>query len=488
MTSLEKLSSWHSDWKSQKVVVYGVGISGFSVADTLNELGSQLLVVADQIDAQHKDLLEVLGIQYLEGATENEAIAAIRDFNPDFAVVSPGIKPTNFLVRWFAGNSIEIIGDIELAWRVRDKVKPAEWVFITGTNGKTTTTQLVESMLITSGKKALACGNIGTPVLDAVRDPQGWDFLVIEISSFQLHYLNRLAPRVSALLNIAEDHIDWHGSFEEYAAAKGKVFEGTTGAIIYNGEDGKTAELARNADVASEDVLAAAFTRAMPADLQVGFIEEFLIDRAFYGYRAAELPELASLEDIEQIGVVTPHLLANVSAAAAIARACDVDAASIKAAIQTFKLDKHRIEFIEEFAGVKWFDDSKATNAHAADASLKSFESVVWLVGGLLKGVEISPLIKQNSSRLRAAVVIGKERTEIIEALGNWAPQCQVIEISDHENDTVMSRAVLAASEVAQPGDVVLLAPAAASMDQFKDYADRGNQFSRAVKEIANAK
>jgi UDP-N-acetylmuramoylalanine--D-glutamate ligase len=324
-------------------------------------------------------------------------------------------------------------------------------------------------------------------VLDAVRDPQGWEFLVIELSSFQLHYLNRLAPRVSAILNIAEDHIDWHGSFEEYAAAKGKVFEGTTGAIIYNGEDRKTAELARNADVASEDVLAAAFTRSMPADLQVGFIEEFLIDRAFYGYRAAELPELASLEDIQQIGVVTPHLLANVSAAAAIARACDVDAASIKAAIQSFKLDKHRIEFVSEFAGVKWFDDSKATNAHAADASLKSFENVVWIVGGLLKGVEISPLIEQNSSRLRAAVVIGRERSEILEALGKWAPQCQVIEISDEENDKVMRRAVSEASHLAQAGDVVLLAPAAASMDQFKDYADRGNQFSSAVKEIANA-
>ncbi len=487
MTGLEKLSSWHSDWKSQKAVVYGVGISGFSVADTLNELGTQLLVIADRIDAQHKDLLEVLGIKYLEGADESDVISAVSKFQPDFAVVSPGIKPTNFLVRWFTENSIAIMGDIELAWRVRDKVKTADWVFITGTNGKTTTTQLVEAMFITSGKRAIACGNIGTPVLDAVRDPQGWDFLVIELSSFQLHYLNRLAPRVSAILNIAEDHIDWHGSFEEYAAAKGKVFEGTTGAIIYNGEDRKTAELARNADVASEDVLAAAFTRSMPADLQVGFIEEFLIDRAFYGYRAAELPELASLEDIQQIGVVTPHLLANVSAAAAIARACDVDAASIKAAIQSFKLDKHRIEFVSEFAGVKWFDDSKATNAHAADASLKSFENVVWIVGGLLKGVEISPLIEQNSSRLRAAVVIGRERSEILEALGKWAPQCQVIEISDGENDKVMRRAVSEASHLAQAGDVVLLAPAAASMDQFKDYADRGNQFSSAVKEIANA-
>lgn len=487
MTGLEKLSSWHSDWKSQKVVVYGVGISGFSVADTLNELGCQLLVIADRIDAQHRDLLEVLGIDFLEGKTEVEVISAIKEFAPDFSVISPGIKPSNYLVHWFKENSISVMGDIELAWRVRDKVKTAEWIFITGTNGKTTTTQLTEAMLFTSGKKALACGNIGTPVLDAVRDPQGWDYLVIELSSFQLHYLNRLAPKVSAILNIAEDHIDWHGSFEEYVNSKGKVFEGTTGAIIFNGEDKRTADLARNADVASEDVLAVAFTRRMPADLEVGFVEDFLIDRAFYGYRAAELPELASLEDIQQIGVVTPHLLSNVAAAAAIARACDVDAASIKTAIQSFKLDKHRIEFVAEFKGVQWFDDSKATNAHAADASLKSFENVVWLVGGLLKGVEIAPLIKQNASRLKAAVVIGKERGEVLEALENFAPNCVVFEISDQEESTVMTRAVKAASTAAVSGDVVLLAPAAASMDQFKDYADRGNQFAIAVEEIANA-
>ena len=487
MTGLEKLSSWHSDWKSQKAIVYGVGISGFSVADTLNELGCQLLVVADRIDPQHKDLLEVLGIDFLEGKSEAEILSAIQDFAPDFSVVSPGIKPSNYLVQWFAEHEIEVIGDIELAWRVRDKVKTAEWIFITGTNGKTTTTQLAEAMLLTSGKKALACGNIGTPVLDAVRDPQGWDYLVIELSSFQLHYLNQLSPKVSALLNIAEDHIDWHRTFEEYVNSKAKVFEGTTGAIIYNGEDSKTAELARNSEVASEDVLAVAFTRRMPADLQVGFVEEFLIDRAFYGYRAAELPELASLEDIEQIGVVTPHLLSNVAAAAAIARACDVDAGSIQRAIREFKLDKHRIEFVDEIAGVQWFDDSKATNAHAADASLKSFENVVWLVGGLLKGVEIAPLVRQNATRLKAAVVIGRERAEVLEALSAWAPDCSVVEISDGEAETVMSRAVAEAAKLAAPGDVVLLAPAAASMDQFKDYADRGNQFAIAVKEIANA-
>ncbi|MEN9749179.1 MAG: UDP-N-acetylmuramoylalanine--D-glutamate ligase, partial [Actinomycetota bacterium] len=187
MTSLENLSSWHSDWKSQKIVVYGLGLSGFSVADTLCELGAELLVVADRIDPEHRDLLEVLGIRFFEGASEEENLREVEQFLPSLAVVSPGIKPTNYLVKWFDLNKIPTLGDIELAWRVRDKVRAAQWVLVTGTNGKTTTSQLVESMLIADGKRAIACGNIGLPVLDAVRDPEGWDFLVVEISSFQLH-------------------------------------------------------------------------------------------------------------------------------------------------------------------------------------------------------------------------------------------------------------------------------------------------------------
>jgi UDP-N-acetylmuramoylalanine--D-glutamate ligase len=484
MTSLENLSSWHSDWKSQKAIVYGVGISGFSVADTLHELGVELLVIADKIDPQHSDLLSVLGIKFVEGLSPDEAIEVASEFGAGFAVVSPGIKPSNDLVKWMQANQVAVIGDIELAWRLRDKVKTPQWVMITGTNGKTTTTQLVESMLIADGKRAIACGNIGTPILDAIRDPEGFDFLVVEVSSFQLHYLNRIAPKVAAILNIAEDHIDWHGSFEEYASVKGKVFEGTTGAIIFNAEDAKTRQLAESADVHDENVLAVSFTRGMPADLQVGFVEEFLIDRAFYGYRVAELPELASLEDIQLIGVVTPHLLSNVAAAAAIARACGVGAGAIKAAIRGFKLDRHRIEFVGQARGVLWFDDSKATNAHAAEASLRSFDNVVWIVGGLLKGVDIAPLVEANARLIKAAVVIGKDRSEVISALSKFAPECKIVEIDDQQ--FVMKAAVAAANELAAEGDVVLLAPAAASMDQFKDYEDRGNQFAEAVRGITS--
>lgn len=482
MTGLDHLNSWHSDWGQLRAVVYGVGISGFSVADTLQELGAQLLVVAERIEEQHLDLLNVLGIESLETEINNAAIQRIAEFQPQVVVVSPGVKPTDSLITWAQTNSIEVWGDIDLAWRLRDKTNSvAEWILITGTNGKTTTTQLVEQILISAGKRAIACGNIGLPILDAIRNPEGFDFLVVEVSSFQLHYMQNTHPYVSALLNIAEDHLDWHGSFDKYVQAKAKVYQNAKRAIVYNVEDELTIQLMKEADVATEETLAVGFTRGFPADLQVGYVEDSLIDRAFFPYKTKELPQIASHEDIALIGVVTPHLLANVAAATAIARACDVAPATIGSAVKSFKLDRHRIEFVANQSGVLWFDDSKATNAHAADASLQAFESVIWVVGGLLKGVDIRPLVKKNAQRLKAAIVIGSERADVVSALAEFAPEATVIEISEAEKNKVMSRVIEAARSIAIDGDVVLLAPAAASMDQFKDYADRGRQFAAAV-------
>ncbi|MEN9713465.1 MAG: UDP-N-acetylmuramoylalanine--D-glutamate ligase [Actinomycetota bacterium] len=484
MIALPELQSWHSNWKDLRVVVLGLGVSGFSVADTLHELGAKQLVFANAVEEQHRDLLEVLGIEYRIGLSDSDTTAAIDAFAPQLVIVSPGIKPTNPVVQHLDSKRIPYWGDIELAWRLRDKVKPAEWILITGTNGKTTTTQLVEHILVEQGTRAIACGNIGLPVLDAIRNPDGFDYLVVEISSFQLHYLNRIAPKVAALLNIAEDHLDWHGGFDAYIAAKAKVFEGATAAIVYNEEDARTGELAQNADVESADVLAVGFTRGVPMDLRVGYIEGSLIDRGFVPYRAKEVPELANLDDIAQIGVVTPHLLSNVAAAVAIARACDATPDAIRSAIRSFKLDRHRIEFVADLNGVLWFDDSKATNTHAADASLRAFDSVVWLVGGLLKGVDLAPLVAQHAGRIKAAIVIGVDREPVLEAFRIHAPDVAVYEVAA-DNDAVMAQAVAKAVSVAQPGDVVLLAPAAASMDQFKDYADRGEQFAEAVKQHA---
>jgi UDP-N-acetylmuramoylalanine--D-glutamate ligase len=387
------------------------------------------------------------------------------------------------LLTWAASQSIAIWVDIDLAWRLRDKTERlAHWFTVTGTNGKTTTVQLLTAMLNEGGIKAEACGNIGKPILDAIRDPEGFDAVVVELSSFQLHYLGQIYPFSSAVLNLADDHLDWHGGFEEYRAAKAKVYENTVAACVYNVMDKATESMVENADVV-EGARAIGFTLGIPTRSQVGFVEDILCDRAYLDDRANNALEIATLEDIGEIGVMTPHLMANVAAATAMARSAGVEPDRIRHAIRNFRLDSHRIELVAEAGGVRWIDDSKATNPHAANASLASFERVVWIVGGLLKGVDISSLIERHKSSLAAAIVIGADRTAVLEALAARAPEVPVTEIPSGQGPDVMKAAVEAAARFAVSGDVVLLAPAAASMDQFKDYADRGSSFSQAVRD-----
>jgi UDP-N-acetylmuramoylalanine--D-glutamate ligase len=339
-------------------------------------------------------------------------------------------------------------------------------------------------MLSSGGLRAVACGNIGLPILDAIREPDGFDALVVELSSFQLHYLGEISPVASAVLNVADDHLDWHGDFKGYAATKAKIYEQTQVACVYNCEDLETERMVENADVI-EGARAIGFTLGSPTRSQVGYVEDLLCDRAFLDDRANSALEIATLEDIANIGVVTPHLLANVAAATALARSLEISPADIRTALLNFKLDAHRIELVAQSGegenSIRWIDDSKATNPHAAAASLASFEKTVWVVGGLLKGVDISPLVSKYADRLRAAIVIGADRSEVLAAFEKFAPHVSVFEVTAERGAEVMSSVVELAANCAQPGDVVLLAPAAASMDQFKDYADRGNLFAEAV-------
>lgn len=467
-------SSWHGEWAGLRAVVFGLGKSGFSVADTLVELGVSVQVLAKKVDPEFADLLDVIGAKLIPSDSES-------DFDPesfDFVVVSPGFAPSHPLVRKALSAGLQLVTDIDLAYLLGDKVNRAKWIAITGTNGKTTTTELTCHMLKTHGLRAVACGNIGNPILDAIRDPEGYDYLVVELSSFQLHYLNEIAPTSAAFLNLAEDHYDWHGDADKYLAAKSKVFQNVELAIVYNGQDPLTLQAAEEAEV-QEGCRAIAFTLGIPARSGVGYVEEFLVDRAFIENRADAALELASFEDIDLIGIRSNHMLSNIAAASALARSVGVSAESIRQAIRTFSPAPHRIQRIANIDGVLYVDDSKATNAHAADASLKSFESVVWIAGGLLKGVDPAPLIEKHAKRLRAVVVIGADTTQLETILSAGYPELEVRVIS---GENVMGQAVEAARGLALEGDVVLLAPAAASMDQFKDYQDRGLQFQAAVK------
>jgi UDP-N-acetylmuramoylalanine--D-glutamate ligase len=480
MKDLTHLNSWHADWRELRVVVLGLGVTGFSVADTLAELGSNVLVVAEKADEELVDILDVLEVEHLTGSAAAGVPDAVIQFQPELLITSPGVQPNHEMISWCTENEIQVWIDIDLAWRLRDKTdRVAEWITVTGTNGKTTTVQMVEAMLRSGGKRAISCGNIGLPILDAIRDPEGFDALVVELSSFQLHYLHHIEPYSSAVLNLADDHLDWHGSFEKYSDTKAKIYENTKVACVYNVNDLATEKMVENADVL-EGARAIGFTTGLPSRSQVGYVEDILCDRAFLDDRANSALEIATLGDLSNIGVLTPHLMANAAAATALARAIGIDAKHIRDALMEFRMDAHRIELVHEQDGIRWINDSKATNPHAAAASLNSFENVIWIVGGLLKGVDLSGLVKQYASRVSAAVVIGKERTQVLEALSKSPEISKVIEIND--SDDIMHAAVKAALKLAKPGDTVLLAPAAASMDQFKDYADRGEQFSQQVK------
>lgn len=486
--SLDHLTSWYSDWSGLRVAVLGLGKTGFSVADTLQELGSDVLVVASQASEEYTRLTEVIGAGLVVERDLSAPPQALVEHDPELVIVSPGFHPDHPLLEWATQREVPVWGDVELAWRLRDKTtaargrtEAAPWIAVTGTNGKTTTVQLVAAMCAAAGLRVAPCGNIGVPVLDAVRDPQGFDVYVVELSSYQLHSTHTMAAHASVVLNVADDHLDWHGSFEAYAAAKARIYERVKIACVYNLADERTRRMVEDADV-EEGARAIGFGLGVPGPSDFGVVEDILCDRAFLDDRQHSALEITTLDALRNRGLAAPHTVANVLAASALARSVGVPLTAIRDALGTFQLDAHRIELVADAHGIRWIDDSKATNPHAAHASLTAYESVVWIVGGLLKGVDVDQLVAQHVAGLRAAILIGVERGTLRDAFARHAPELPVYEVNHTETEDVMAAVVNYAAGVAQTGDVVLLAPAAASMDQFVDYEDRGARFARAVR------
>lgn len=489
---LDPLVSWHADWRGVRAVVLGLGVTGFSAADTLVELGGDVLVVAGPPESsaarERADLLSVIGARLAVQESVDQIPDQLEEHDPELVIVSPGYRADHPLLLWAAARGTAVWGDIELAWRLRDRSgTPADWICVTGTNGKTTTVQLATHLLLTAGRRAAAVGNIGTPVLDAVRDPAGFDTLVVELSSFQLHWIPRhgpgaLAPAASVCLNLADDHLDWHGSRELYAAAKGTVYANTRIACVYNRADDATRAMVEAAEV-QEGCRAIGFGLDAPGPSDFGIVGDIVLDRAFLLDRHRSAIELTTHGELQAAGLSSPHLAANVLAAAALVRAVDVPADVVRAGLSSFRVDHHRTEPVAFEGGILWIDDSKATNPHAADAALTSFDSVVWIVGGLLKGVDISDLVARHAPHLAGVVVIGRDRDPVLSAFARHAPEVPLFEVTAAHTGEVMPEAVRYAASVARSGDCVLLAPAAASMDQFTDYADRGIRFAAAVKD-----
>ncbi|MFK0400753.1 UDP-N-acetylmuramoyl-L-alanine--D-glutamate ligase [Microbacterium sp. NPDC090225] len=488
---LRTLTSWNADWKGLRVAVLGLSMTGFSAADTLTELGADVLVLSESADEEYERLVPVIGAR-LEIGSLAAVPATLTDFEPEVVIASPGFAPSHPIIRWTQNAGIALWGDIELAWRVRDKVvradgTPADWVLITGTNGKTTTTQLTAALLVEGGLRAAPCGNIGVPVLDAVRDPAGFDVFVVELSSHQLWYLGlsrpegELFPYAAVCLNLADDHLVWHGSAEAYRDAKALVYRNTRVACVYNKADEATRRMVEEAEVV-DGARAIGFDLGTPGPSDLGVVEGLLVDRAFLDDRARSALEITTVADLQQVGLAAPHIVQNILAASALARSLGVEPEAIHTALDSFRLDAHRIQIIATHAGITWIDDSKATNPHAAASSLRAYPGSVWVVGGDLKGVDIADLVASSGGTARAAVVIGVERASVVAAFERHAPTVPVFEVVAGDTGDVMNRVVEIAAGIVDGEGTVLLAPAAASFDQFASYADRGHRFAEAVR------
>jgi UDP-N-acetylmuramoylalanine--D-glutamate ligase len=452
-----------TDFAHKNILVLGAGVTGKSVARFLQSRGAQITLTDDNS----------------EGAVKPSDVN-LKDF--EAVVISPGWRQDHPLVAQILNSPIELLNEIDIAWSLRAERAPGQkWIALTGTNGKTTTVEMTAAILQAAGIKAVACGNVGDTVIDAVDRDDAYEVLVLELSSFQLHWARQAHFEAAAILNIADDHLDWHGSFDAYADAKFSILDRAEIAIL-NADDAPIVTRANR--FTGRKVF---FSLDTPAPGEIGVVEELLVDRAF----VADPQQASMICELADIVPTVPHNVSNALAAAALARAINVPHEAIQKALHDFRPGRHRIETVHESAGITWIDDSKATNPHAAAASLMSHLSVVWIAGGLAKGADMDAMVERCAPRMKAAILIGTDRALIEAALIKHAPDLPRILIdapSDYvrggASNSLMESIVTAAATVAQSGDAVLLAPACASMDQFVSYADRGDRFAAAVRKV----
>ena len=480
------LADGASPWPQAHVVVAGIGVSGFAAADGLLQFGAKVSVLDDSDSPANADkgaLLEVLGGSVRLGAGATADLPEDADL-----VVTTGWRPDTPLLATAARRGVPIWSEVELAWRLSRPNRVVPWLGVTGTNGKTTTTQMLEAILAAAGLRTAAVGNIGRPIMEIVLDPEPYDVLAVELSSHQLHWSNSLALHSAAVLNLQPDHLQWHGSYQAYRDAKAKIYTGVQASCVYNVADPATERMVEEADVV-EGARAIGFTLGIPDLSMLGIVDELLVDRAFVAQRRDSALELAKISDLT---AASPHNVENALAAAALARSYGVPATAVRDGLRSVRVGAHKIEPVLTAAGVRWIDDSKATNPHAADASIRAVLPpgndpgaglVVWLAGGLAKGTTFDELIIAHRRKLRGAVLLGADREIIADALRRHAPDVPVFRIESTDTGA-MAEAVQAAASLAHAGDVVLLAPGCASFDMFTDYAARGNAFAAAVRDL----
>lgn len=448
------------------VLITGAGVSGLGCAILLHRLGVDVVVADDNPQARDNVLQATNGqARVLEVA---QAQAGLGEYH--LVVTSPGWRPDSPVLLAAARAGLDVIGDVELAYRL-DRAgvfgPPRTWLVVTGTNGKTTTTAMLADMMAQAGPRSQAVGNIGVAVTDALVAEERIEVLVAELSSFQLHWSSQLTPDAGVLLNLAQDHIDWHGGFAEYAAAKARVL---TGPVAVAGID-DTAVVEQLNQIEPADPIG--FTLGVPAEGQFGVVDGQLVDNT----TGQQLP-LAPAEGIEPHG---PAGVLDALAAAAVARSQGVTPEQIATALRQFRVDGHRGQVVHHADGVDFIDNSKATNPHAADSALAGLASVIWVAGGQLKGADVHELIRTHAAKLKAVLLLGVDRRIFADTLAEVAPQVPVHLSDSTDPADAMTELIERAAAMLAPGDSVVLAPAAASLDMYTGMAQRGDLFTAAV-------
>ncbi len=431
---------------AEVALVVGLGRSGVAVARHLHDRGARVVALDDAPGEEVRAQATRLGIELVE-APDASALAALVA-GSDVVVPSPGVPLAHPVFGLASARGVPVRGEVELAFRWTD----LPLVAVTGTNGKTTVTALIAEMLIASEVRAVAGGNIGVPLSDAVR--RDVEVVVAEVSSFQLWCTDTFRPKVGVWLNVAEDHLDWHGGVDAYAAAKARIWaqQKRGDLAVANADDPVVARHAAGAPAAVET-----FGLEQPADWRVA-------DGVLVGPPGEILPA-------SELRRSLPHDRANALAASAAAMAAGGTLAGVRAALRRFDSLPHRLALVAEAGGIRWFDDSKATNPHAVLAAVSAFESAVLIAGGRNKGLDLT-LLARSAGTVHAVVAIGEAAAEVEVAFTDLRPVTRAGSMAD---------AVAAAAAVARPGDAVLLSPGCASFDMYGSYAERGDDFARCV-------
>jgi UDP-N-acetylmuramoylalanine--D-glutamate ligase len=458
-------------YAGRRVLVAGSGVAGAASVEVLLGLDARVAVL-DRAENATLVRLREAGAEVVLGDEPDAALLG----RLDDVIVSPGFAPHTPVARAALAAGLPVYSEPELAWRLRPDGAPA-WLAVTGTNGKTTTTSMLAAMLRAAGHRTAALGNIGEPLVFAALDKERFDVLAVELSSFQLFWSDTMAPQSGALLNLADDHLEWHGTFEHYATSKLAVWRSAHrgGVAIGNLDDPRVAGY-----LSVQPGHTVGVRLSAPGPGELGVVDGMLVDRAF-AEESNDGVELVAADGIRPAGA---HNVSNALHAAALARSYGVPAAAIRAALAGYEPKPHRNALVATIAGVSYVDDSKATNPHAALASLTAYPTVVWIAGGQLKGVDVTDLVTTVADRLVGAVLLGVDRELVADALRRHAPDVPVVDVA-RTDDGAMTDVVQAAAALAHPGDTVLLAPAAASKDMFTGYDQRGDAFAAAVGALA---